>query len=95
MSFDLYGTDIAIPTFRGHKSKTNSIIWSKTCNWWLEDLKLKPCLWVIYIHWLLIWQTHNSCSAMCYNNNSLTGSVFWAISSFLHNVQHNFIDIKI
>ena len=51
ISFDLYGTDVTIATFRGHKSKTNSIIWSKTCNWWLEDLKLKPHLWVIYIHW--------------------------------------------
>ena len=65
ISYDLYDTDITIPTSRGHQAKTNYIIWSKTCNWWLEDLKLKPHLWVIYIHWPLIWQTHNSCSAMC------------------------------
>ena len=95
IAFDLYDIDITIPTSREHRAKINYFIWSKTCNWWLDYLKLKPHLWVIYIHWPLIWQTHNSCSKMCYNNNSLNGSVFWAVSSFLHNVQHNFIDIKI
>ena len=94
IAFDLYDIDITIPTSREHRAKINYFIWSKTCNWWLDYLKLKPHLWVIYIHWPLIWQTHNSCSKMCYNNNSLNGSVFWAVSSFLHNVQHNFIDIK-
>ena len=93
IAFDLYDIDITIPTFRGLRVKTKYFIWSKTCNWWLEDLQLKPHLWVIYIHWPLIQQTHNSCCEMCYN--SLNGSVFWAISSFLHNVQHNFVDIKI